>query len=169
VSAFFLMLARSMRDSALEDAQRWKVNHQSQQSRAHVVLGYSSWGYYFTAEFGQSGRRGEQLLDAARVQRVIEAQVPSAKNSSLNQSQARVLKPLIEEPEALRHVLEETEAEEGLDNTTAAKLKGGSSKSANPNPRRYRGAEERRSPPPVLRRPGCLGGPRGGRLLGAGS
>ena len=34
------------------------------EGQAHLVLGYSSWGEYYEAEFGQSGRTGYRLLEA---------------------------------------------------------------------------------------------------------
>jgi hypothetical protein len=39
---------------------------------AHIALNYSSWGEYWSTEFGVSGARGEQLVRAGRVARELE-------------------------------------------------------------------------------------------------
>jgi hypothetical protein len=48
---------------------------------AHKVLGYSSWGAYYEAEFGASKSDGYRLLDAARVADLI----PNVGNGLLGQ------------------------------------------------------------------------------------
>ena len=56
-------------------------------------MGYTSWGAYFEAEFGQSRRRGYQLLEAGRV-------LVPVQNCSLtpaNEAQARELAPLLDQ------------------------------------------------------------------------
>jgi hypothetical protein len=51
----------------------WHLLLHAYERGAHDALGYDSWGEYFEAEFGQSGRRGYQLIDANRVVRAIES------------------------------------------------------------------------------------------------
>jgi hypothetical protein len=69
---------------------------------AHTALGYSSWGAYFETEFGQSGRRGYQLLDAGRVLESV-----NHGSTAPNERQARELAPLLEQPEQLRETWSE--------------------------------------------------------------
>src|SRR5215204_762782 len=61
------------------------------EGRAHEALGYSSWGDYYTAEFGQTAARGYQLLDAARVSEPIQQLL---NEPPPNEAQARELVPL---------------------------------------------------------------------------
>ena len=58
-----------------------------------LSLGYSSWGEYFEAGFGQKRTRGYQLIDASRVAKAIEAQSTNV-DSLPNEAQARELAPL---------------------------------------------------------------------------
>lgn len=65
--------ARSLTDEVKADAAAlWAKLLRLYEGGAHTVLGYSSWGAYYEAEFGQSGKRGEQLLRAARVVKALE-------------------------------------------------------------------------------------------------
>jgi hypothetical protein len=59
--------ARAMTDEVKADAEAlWLKLHTLYEAGAHVVLGYSSWGAYYETEFGQSSRRGYQLLAAGK-------------------------------------------------------------------------------------------------------
>jgi hypothetical protein len=85
------------------------------EGEAWRALGYKSWGAYFEAEFGQSRRRGYQLLEAGRV-------LVPVKNCSLtpaNEAQARELAPLLDElgEEALVQVWDGLVDEHGLEIT----------------------------------------------------
>ena len=50
----------------------WNNLLEAYERGAHKALGYTSWGAYFEAEFGQTGTRGYQLLDSGRVIRAID-------------------------------------------------------------------------------------------------
>ena len=59
---------------------------------AHTVLGYTSWGAYYEAEFGQTPSRGYQLLRAARVSEALAAGDECTVVHSLpNEAQARAV------------------------------------------------------------------------------
>jgi phage N-6-adenine-methyltransferase len=91
--------ARALTDEVKRDAEAlWRKLVELYEGGAHLALGYSSWGDYFAREFGQSERRGYQLLDAGRV-------LESVNNCSVaptNEAQARELAPLLDKPEELR-------------------------------------------------------------------
>jgi hypothetical protein len=86
---------------------------------AHLALGYRSWGDYFAAEFGQSGRHGYRLLEAARVAAELEQ---GSTDHVVTEAQARALAPLLDDPDAMRAVYEQARAEQG-DSLTAADLR----------------------------------------------
>lgn len=87
-------------DEVKRDAESlWRKLVELYDGGAHIALKYGSWGDYFQAEFGQSGRRGYQLLDAGRA---LEAVNHGSLGSPLNERQARELAPLLAEPEVLR-------------------------------------------------------------------
>lgn len=110
------------------------------------VLGYASWRECVTAEFGGSERRLYQLLDAALIQRTLTAdednsrdatvctnvQTEGTSNSSpdatvspigetvaIPESVLRPLKPLLNDPDAMRQVWQETVAEHGPEPSAA--------------------------------------------------
>jgi hypothetical protein len=91
--------ARRLTDEVKRDVEAlWRKLLELYDGGAHTALGYSSWGAYFEVEFGQSGRRGYQLLDAGRV-------LESVNHGSMappNERQARELAPLLDEPKQLR-------------------------------------------------------------------
>lgn len=90
---------------------------------AHTALGYPSWGAYFEAEFGGSGKRGDQLLRAGRVVRAIEKHAQDTNVSRPNEAQARELAPLAKaQPEEAAKVWDELVEEHG-DQLTATDVK----------------------------------------------
>jgi len=89
------------------------------EGRAHEALGYSSWGDYYTAEFGQTAARGYQLLDAARVSAPIQQLL---NEPPPNEAQARELAPLKDDHEAIVAAWREAReiaADQGRDGPTA--------------------------------------------------
>ncbi|MGZ6651440.1 MAG: hypothetical protein ACXVHB_28815 [Solirubrobacteraceae bacterium] len=67
--------ARAMTDEVKADAESlWTKILALYEAGVHVVLGYGSWGAYYEAEFGQSGRRGYQLLAAGKAVALLEEQ-----------------------------------------------------------------------------------------------
>jgi hypothetical protein len=93
--------ARALTDEVKADAAAlWAKLLDLYERGVHTTLGYSSWGRYYEAEFGQSARRGEQLVAAGRVVREIE----STNNCSLTESVARELVPLKDDTAKLREV-----------------------------------------------------------------
>src|SRR5829696_2980224 len=89
------------------------------EGRAHEALGYSSWGDYYTAEFGQTAARGYQLLDAARVSAPIQQLL---NEPPPNEAQARELVPLKDDHEAIVAAWREAgeiAADQGRDGPTA--------------------------------------------------
>jgi hypothetical protein len=96
--------ARRLTDEVKRDAEAlWRKLVELYDGGAHLALGYASWGAYFEQEFGQSGRRGYQLLDAGRV---LES-VNHGSTAPPNERQARELVPLLEQPEQLRETWSE--------------------------------------------------------------
>jgi hypothetical protein len=96
--------ARALTDEVKRDAEAlWEKLVRLHEGGAHLALGYSSWGAYFQAEFGQTSKRGEQLLRAGRV---IESLRADTDVSSLpaNEAQARELASLLDKPAELREV-----------------------------------------------------------------
>lgn len=93
VAALDAPAARSLTDEVKADAAAlWQKLLTLYEGGAHRALGYSSWGAYFEAEFGQSGRHGYRLLEAARA----VGSLPS--DQMVTESQAREL-ARVPEPE----------------------------------------------------------------------
>jgi hypothetical protein len=90
--------ARALTDQVKADAAAlWAKLLRLYEGGAHTALGYSSWGAYYEAEFGQLARTGKRLLEAARnVEAVGDTRVPPTQNA------ARELTPLRDDPEELR-------------------------------------------------------------------
>jgi hypothetical protein len=60
--------ARQLTDEVKSDAAKLGAKLlKLYDGNAHLALGYSNWGEYYQAEFGQSGRTGYRLLEAGRV------------------------------------------------------------------------------------------------------
>jgi hypothetical protein len=95
--------ARLLTDEVKDDAANlWAKLLRLYQGGAHIALGYSSWGAYYEAEFGQSGRQGYRLLEAAKV----VAELPS--DQLVTESVARELAPVLrEDPEQVGEVWDE--------------------------------------------------------------
>jgi VRR-NUC domain len=111
--------ARRLTDQVKRDAEAlWRKLVELHEGGAHTALGYSSWGEYFEVEFGQSGRRGEQLLRAGRVLN----EIAPANHGSLNERQARELAPLLDDPKQLRETW--AEVRENHSEPTAADVRG---------------------------------------------
>jgi hypothetical protein len=110
--------ARMRTDEVKDDAERlWAKLLYLYQNGAHVALGYSSWGAYYEAEFGQSGRHGYRLLEAAKV----VAELPS--DQLVTESTARELAPVLdEEPGEVGEVWSEVTDRYG-DRPTAAQAR----------------------------------------------
>ena len=99
--------ARSLTDEVKQDAERlWRKLVELYDGKAHVTLGYSSWGDYFEAEFGGTRSKAYQLLSAGRVMR----ELAPVSDLRLNHEQARELAPLLDEPDALREAWAEASA-----------------------------------------------------------
>lgn len=97
--------ARSLTDEVKHDSERlWRKLVELYDGDAHIVLGYSSWGAYFAAEFKQSGRRGYQLLEAGRALEVVNH---GSSGQTPNERQARELAPLLDQPETMREAWNE--------------------------------------------------------------
>jgi hypothetical protein len=73
----------------------WHKLLEAYEGGAHIALGYQSWGEYFQAEFGQTGARDYQLVNARRVVRAIEGYSTIVERP--NEGQARELAPLVKE------------------------------------------------------------------------
>ncbi len=107
VSALSRDEARSLTDEVKQDAERlWRKLVELYEGGAHQALGYRSWGSYFEAEFGQSDKRGEQLLRAGRVMTALG----DTTVSPANEAQARELAPLLHQPDDLRDAWTEASA-----------------------------------------------------------
>jgi N6-adenosine-specific RNA methylase IME4 len=103
--------ARRLTDEVKADvAALWAKLLRLYEGGAHVALGYSSWASYFETEFAQTGTRGYQLLDAARVRGLL---ADSTMVESLNERQARALRPLLDVPDDLRAVYTDLRAQYG--------------------------------------------------------
>lgn len=106
--------ARALTDEIKADAAAlWAKLLEAYDGKAHIALGYSSWGAYYEAEFKQTGTRGYQILDAAKVVAI---------QPGLNERQARELAPLCDEPEVLQETWAEVVDLHG-DKPTAAQVK----------------------------------------------
>lgn len=73
----------------LQDREGWRA------------LGYESWRACVSAEFGKSEAYLYRLADAARIDQIVS---PTGENSPIPERHARELKPLINEPEAVRTI-----------------------------------------------------------------
>jgi hypothetical protein len=95
--------ARLLTDEVKDDAETlWAKLAWLYRGGAHIALGYSSWGAYYEAEFGKSGRQGYRLLEAAKV----AAALPS--DQLVNEAVARELAPVLrEDPERVGEVWDE--------------------------------------------------------------
>lgn len=114
--------ARELIDKIKDKAEElWCMLLEAYEHEVHIVLGYPSWGAFFEAEFGQSGRHGERLLDAGRVLRAIESQNDQLVDKQLpTESQARELAPLAKtEPKEAAKVWQEVVEKHGEDVTAA--------------------------------------------------
>jgi hypothetical protein len=87
--------------------------------RAHTALGYSSWGAFYEAEFGQSGNYGYRLLKSAEVVRALEGDSPNGNSRPASEAVARELAPLRDEPDDLRDAWEEAVSRFGEQPTAA--------------------------------------------------
>lgn len=99
--------ARSLTDEVKNDAAAlWAKLLALYEGGAHTALGYSSWGAYYEAEFGESGTHGYRLLDSARVVDAI--------GSPMGERVARELAPVLREaPERVAEVWADVVAEHG--------------------------------------------------------
>lgn len=105
--------ARDLTEEVKADAAAlWAKLLTLYEGEAHKALGYSSWGDYYAEEFGESERRGYQLLEAARVMNALEP----VQNFALpaNDHVARELAPVLrEDPERVEEVWGEVIEEHG--------------------------------------------------------
>lgn len=84
--------ARALTDEVKADAAAlWAKLLRLYEGGAHTVLGYSSWGAYYEAEFGQSHMTGYRLLEAARVVKAL----PDNTRVTPSQNVARELAPVV--------------------------------------------------------------------------
>jgi hypothetical protein len=93
--------ARTLTDIVKGDAEAlWRKLVRLHQGGAHTALGYTSWGDYFAAEFGQSRRRGYELLRAAEVSEILASAEFRTEQLPANEAQANELTPFLREPNA---------------------------------------------------------------------
>jgi hypothetical protein len=107
--------ARSLTDEVRRDMQAlWAKLLELYEGDAHGSLGYASWHAYCAAEFSLGQSRSYQLLDAAKVVRVLTDST-MVESVAPNERQARELLPLLNEPVVLtavwREVQERTQGE----------------------------------------------------------
>lgn len=111
--------ARTLTDEAKSDAAAlWAKLLRLYEGGAHLALGYSSWNAYYEAEFGGSASRGSQLIAAAHVAAMIQAEnTTGIPESSLPRTErvARELAPLRSDPPLLREAWRETIERHGTD------------------------------------------------------
>jgi hypothetical protein len=92
--------ARKLTEEVKADAQAlWAKLLELYEGQAHKALGYSSWGDYWTEEFGGSKSRGFQMLEAGRVLKALEAH-STIVESPANEGVARELAGLGDEEKA---------------------------------------------------------------------
>jgi hypothetical protein len=97
--------ARKLTDEARQDARRlWLKLVDLYDREAHLALGYSSWEAYFRAEFGGQKSHAYRLLDAGRVAKALGLADAEA---VINESQARELAPLLDDPPRMLEVITE--------------------------------------------------------------
>ena len=77
------------------------------EGRAHVALGYSTWGSYVKGEFDMSAQRSYQLIDLSKAISAFEGAAPSGTKVKLTEAAARDIKADMEALTA--RVCEETE------------------------------------------------------------
>ena len=114
--------ARSITDDVKADlVALWTKLYWLHKGNAHLSLGYSSWGAYYEAEFGESPKRGDQLVRAAKV---VEALRDTNVSLPRSESVARELVPVLnaEGEEAVEEVWGEVVAEHG-DKPTAVQVR----------------------------------------------
>jgi hypothetical protein len=104
--------ARLLTEEVKADAVAlWAKLRALYEGKAHIALGYSSWGDYFEEEFGRSGNYGYRLLKSAEVME----QLPMGNSRPASERVARELVPLLAEPDAMREAwaesLEQSEGE----------------------------------------------------------
>lgn len=105
--------ARVLTDEVKADAaDLWLKCLRLYEGGAHAALGYSSWGAYYEAEFGQASSTGYRLLEAARVVALIPMRGNEGKPPS--QNTARELVPMLRAtPERVEEVWAEVVGEHG--------------------------------------------------------
>jgi hypothetical protein len=85
--------ARELTDEVRRDAVvLWTKVVDLYDGGAHLALGYSAWGDYWKSEFGQSASRGDQLVRAGRVARIL---LDAGATLPANDLQARELVPVL--------------------------------------------------------------------------
>lgn len=120
--------ARRLTAEVREDAARlWAKLLKLYEGNAHTAMGYRSWGAYYTAEFGGSEGRGDQLLRAGRVLEVLEPagfRGPDDTGSPLlSERAARELAPVLRNgAEAVQEAYREAVEEHG-EQPTAAQIR----------------------------------------------
>ena len=68
--------AERLTERAREQASAlWRTVLALYNGRAHEALGYTSWGAYWRAEFGQESAHAYRLLRAARVEAIVSVHV----------------------------------------------------------------------------------------------
>jgi hypothetical protein len=123
-------------------ASAWQRVLVAYEQKAHVALGYSSWGDYWKAEFGTSTSYAYRLLDAGRVARAIETHLPMGESPP--ERVARELAPVLKEqgPAAVVEVYERAVAEHGPQ-PTAKQVREIARPDVHPNVARYYGLSKR--------------------------
>lgn len=114
--------AQELTDNIKEMSEElWHMLLDAYERGVHIALGYTTWGAYFEAEFGQSGRHGQRLLAAARVARIIEGSNDQmVVEQKPNEFQSRELSSLIRDnPEAVAEAWQEVIEKHGKDATGA--------------------------------------------------
>jgi len=114
--------ARRLTDEVKADAAAlWSKLLTLYEGEAHAALGYASWADYYSAEFGQSASRGYQLLDAARVHRLLGQ---STFVEPVREAVARELVPVMRtDPVSLPAVMAEATQRSGGAPVTAATVR----------------------------------------------
>jgi hypothetical protein len=106
--------ARALTDEVKEDAhQLWTKLLRLYEGKAHIALGFKSWGAYYETEFGLSGRHGERILQAGRVMEALEPAGFRGDDDPgsplLNEAAARELAPVLRNgARAVQEAWEET-------------------------------------------------------------
>jgi hypothetical protein len=121
--------ARALTDATAELAHLlWRMLLRLYQGKAHLALGFKSWGTYFEVEFGGRKTHGYELLAAGRVLEELEPPGFRSEGSSgsvlLNERSARELAPLLRNGgDAVREAWEEAVERHGP-KPTAAQVRG---------------------------------------------